>query len=227
MCASMLSAARLLVEAAVAGSPRTERHLVQHGHVRSFAARRARANLLHASVSCASPSRQLADRDLHALPDSHARLGSRYSACPGRHVERVVPCIQVAHRGDAIASPGRDRSPSARAGASSLYLAAPGAREADEELAILLPHVLRVVRAAAQCPTVGVEGRGRGPARSATFSTSVCLPSTCRPERDVARELMHQWRRGSLVAGHVRGRPPAGLATSWRRSPRRACRRNG
>ena len=103
---------------------------------------------------------QLADGDAH-LPDPHPRLGLEVEPLPRPHVERVVPCIDVADGGDAVAL--RGVAVRGELGAQRLLatLAAPASREPDEELPVLLPDVCLVGGFGAEGSAVGVEGRGK------------------------------------------------------------------
>src|SRR3954471_23349598 len=95
-----------------------------------------RTNRAHARLSGARPSGnwQMA---MLALPDTDARLRLEVQLLSGRHVEGFVPRVQVTDRGDAELF-GRVIGGCLLAQALVAVVAAPGARETEEELAILL-----------------------------------------------------------------------------------------
>src|SRR6185295_19743913 len=117
------------------------------------------ANRVHGRPSCDSPSGNWQMATFIELPDTDAILRLEIQLLPGLHVEGFVPRVEVAD--------GRDAKSLGRVIGGGLFAqpfvgveAAPGAREAREELAILLAHVFRVVDAAAERQSIGVE-RGR------------------------------------------------------------------
>src|SRR5688572_17664023 len=154
----MLSAARYGSKAAsraIQGPKGISFSTVRSGRARST----RRANRSHARLSCDMASGNWQMAMCIASPDANTVPWREIQRLPGQDVEGLVPGVEVSHRGNAKAFRCVIGGDLFGQGVVAIP-AAPGSREADEELPVLLPHVLRIAHPAAQRLAVRVE-RGR------------------------------------------------------------------
>src|SRR5882672_1150063 len=174
-----------------------------------------RVKVSHASVSGESSSGiwQIAIFIRVRSPDVNPLRGCQIQRIPRLDIERLIPCIEVANRGDAITFRRVIAGGNLLAQSVVAVLAAPGAREADEELAILLPDEGLVIHLVAERSMIGVKRRGKAREVGDILDQRACAIDRQVGKRGVARELSHERGGGGLVAGHVECRPPAKFST--------------
>src|SRR6185295_5557851 len=128
------------------------------------------------------------------------------------HVERVIPGVEVANGRNSKVF--RSVTVGGDLGAQRFLprLAAPRAREADEELAVQLFHVLRVAGLAAERMPIGVERSGEAAEIGYILDQRLLAVDRCVGKRAVVGELLHERSGCRFVAGHVFRCPPMSLA---------------
>ena len=97
-CASMLTVARRLIERCSRAHPRPERHLVQQRDVGPFPLDAPRES---ASRRVSGDSSSGSWHIAIFRPDANPRLRLEIQLLPRSNIERLVPCVEVANRGDA------------------------------------------------------------------------------------------------------------------------------
>src|SRR5690349_6790373 len=157
-----------------------------------------RAKRVHGRLSCASPSGSWQMAMFMESPDTHACPWVEIQLLAGSHVERLVPRVEVAHRGDAKAF-GRVIGGRLLAQRVVAVLAAPGVCETQEEVPILLADVTLVLHAVAQGQAIGIEcGVQAGEIGGVLDQHELAVEVFARGNR-VVRVLRYQRRGGGLV----------------------------